>query len=110
MSDARTNHYDYLDLYGPQFSAELDIDNIAHMSSAHGDKAYGYGFDWERKGLPFSKGVMIFLLSYLYPYSKTVRTTENGWVDTGDWVLDRYNNDSVIRAALDRLPSYYSRT
>jgi hypothetical protein len=31
---------------------------------AHGDKAYGYKKQWEKAGIPFNHGVLLFLLTY----------------------------------------------
>lgn len=98
------SHYDYIDIYGKQFSDELGIDNITHMSVAHGDKAYGYKSDWLKAGISFPKGVLLYLLTYQHPYSRQVRETDKGWVDVGEWVITTYNHDAKLRAALDKLP------
>lgn len=107
MFDEKDSHYTFIEKYGEQFSKEIGVPNIADLLSSHGDKAYGYRSDWEEAGIPFAKGVMIFLLSYINPYSYSVRNTAEGWVATDDWVIKMYESPSDIRKALDNLPSYY---
>lgn len=86
------SHYDYLDKHWHNFAKTVG-GNIAWADgivSAHGDKGYSYQSDWEDVGISFNHGMMIFLLSYVKPFSKTVRSTDNGWVDPCQWVIDNY--------------------
>ena len=87
------NHYKYLDRYFFDFlrklgKSENEIDCNAGIISAHGDKCYSYRDLWEKAGIPFEKGVAIYLLTYIKPYSLMVRETINGWVDPATWVKD----------------------
>jgi hypothetical protein len=98
------NQYEYIEQYGKQFSEDVAVVNINHFSVAHADKCYGYRRLWEKNNVPFNKGVMIYLLSYLFPYSDTVRETVKGWVSPDSWVIDQYKNNQKIREALNKLP------
>lgn len=88
------SHYNYLDKHFHKFAKEVgaDIDWADGMVVAHGDKGYSYEGEWEENGISFNHGMMIFLLSYLKPFSKTVRETEKGWVAPCQWVIDNYKN------------------
>lgn len=109
MFTEQDSHYTYIEKYGEQFSQALGLPySVNELTVAHGDKAYGYRHEWEGSGIPFAKGVMIFLLSYMHPWSKTVRETSDGWVDTCDWVIDLYKNNEKIQAALADLPNYFT--
>jgi hypothetical protein len=94
MSDI--NHYDYLDKNFFDFLRKLGlsedtIEGNCGIVRAHGDKGYGYRYFWEEKGIPFHKGMALYLLSYIRPFSKTCRETEKGWVDPGKWVVKKAN-------------------
>jgi len=85
-----TNHYKWLDENFLKFLKKLNIKNPEYyigMIVAHGDKCYSYRYQWEEKGIPFEKGVAIYLVSYISPFSKTVRETQHGWVNPCDWVI-----------------------
>ena len=85
------NHYEYL---------KENLNNIFHkigiqgsktgMIAAHGDKAYGYEDEWNKAGVPFNHGVVVYFLTYLKPWSETVRETKNGWIAPGPWVIKTY--------------------
>lgn len=92
----RRSHYDYLNEHLMTFFKALGLPEWYHegMITAHGDKAYGYRYQWERGGLHFFHGVAIYLLSYCKPYSEETRETAAGWVDVGKWVLD--NKDRFL--------------
>lgn len=83
------NHYHWLENNLRVFANKLSIDHdiLLGCISAHGDKCYGYESRWENVGIPFEMGVAIYLASYIYPYSRTVRNTNHGWVDPCDWVI-----------------------
>lgn len=53
--------------------------------SAHGDKAYGYKSQWEKAGVPFNRGVLIFLLSY------TKELGDRPKHETREWVIENYS-------------------
>lgn len=86
------SHYDWLDENLESFFEKAGIGNQYHPSviGAHGDKCYGYKFQWEKAGIPFEHGVAIYLLTYFNPYSEETRETENGWVDVSKWVVENY--------------------
>jgi hypothetical protein len=103
------SHYDYLKEVLPDFfdklAAETKTDSLKWehnrgIISAHGDKCYPMRPDWEAAGLPFEKGVAIYLLTYCLPFSKEVREVRDGyqfnhkWVCPLKWVID--NKDRFI--------------
>lgn len=45
----------------------------------------------KKNNIPFQQGVAIYMLSKIYPYSKEVRATDNGWVALVDWVVNNYH-------------------
>lgn len=87
------SHYDYLEMILPKFFKDVGVDweSNAGIISAHGDKGYGYKHQWEDSGIPFPEGMAVYLLSYVSPYSETVRETDSGWIDPGQWVIDNYD-------------------
>jgi len=97
------SHYDYLEEHLPDFFQKMGInwENNVGIIVAHGDKGYGYKDRWEKAGIPFHKGMAIFLLSYCNPYYKESRETPKGWIDVCDWVIN--NKDRF----LDYLPDDY---
>jgi len=91
------NHYHYLEKHLPEFLAKLGIDfnTMPGIISAHGDKAYGYRTIFEESGIPFEKGVAIYLLTYIKPFSEECRQTKNGWVPPDQWVIR--NKDRFLK-------------
>lgn len=88
----KQSHYAYLEKHLPDFFRKMgvDWDTSCGVIRAHGDKAYGYRFEWEQVGIPFPHGVAIYLLSYCRPYSDECREMRKGWVAPKDWVLRSY--------------------
>lgn len=86
------NHYNYLDKYWHKFAESVggDISWTGGIVGAHGDKGEGYSIRWRNVGIHFYHGMMIFLLSYIKPFSNEVRQTKNGFVNVGDWVIEKY--------------------
>jgi len=90
------SHYDYLkehfmDFYNNVCEAECVFPSHCVNEGiivAHGDKCYSYRDKFESNGIPFAKGVAIYLLSYLNPWDNEVRETANGWVAPDEWVVD----------------------
>jgi|RifCSP13_1_1023834.scaffolds.fasta_scaffold241654_2 hypothetical protein len=84
------SHYDYLDQHLPAFFVAMGLSWEWNQGiiSAHGDKAYGYRYEWQEAGLHFYHGVAIYLLSYCKPFRDESRETANGWVPVHEWVLD----------------------
>lgn len=92
---SRVCHYKFLDKHLPAFFASLGLDmnrGNAGIVSAHGDKVRQYKDSWEEKGIPFEHGSAIYLLTYVSPYSKESRQTDNGWVSPEKWVIDNYSS------------------
>lgn len=90
MSD--TNHYKWLDANLPSFfdAVGADWENNRGIIAAHGDKGYGYKYQWEEAGIPFEQGMAVYLLTYVRPFASEARETADGWVDPGKWVTDNY--------------------
>lgn len=90
------NHYDYLDQHLIPFSAKTKAEGMTNnLITAHGDKAYGYKDQWEQHGIPFNHGVLLFILTYTWPYAAQVRDGARGlkpqaWVKPNDWVCEHY--------------------
>ena len=86
---SRVNHYDWLDRNLSAFLQKNGVQPIAveGIISADGDKCYGARKRWEENGIPFERGVAMYILSKFSPYSDEVRDTKDGWVDPFDWVI-----------------------
>ncbi len=82
------SHYDYLDRELPGFLLAIGVkcDDCLALIGAHGDKCYTYREKFPAMGLDFGQGVAIYLLTYLYPFTKEVRETDNGWVYPHKWI------------------------
>lgn len=99
------SHYTYIEQHGKQLSDDLGVDDITELLVSHGDKCYNCKESWYELGIPFAKGVMIYLLTKQQPYDKEVRDTSSGWVSPFEWIEAQYIfKDSAIRIALDKLP------
>jgi len=88
------NHYDYLEKYlNPVLNEILSTENeYRGMIAAHGDKCRGYKDKWKCEGIPFNHGALMYLMTYISPWSKEVRETIGGeWVAPFDWVVENYN-------------------
>ena len=86
------NHYHWLERHFSTFTKALGLEySLTGLISAHGDKCYSYRVRWENNGIPFFHGVAIYLLTYVFPYSKESRETDNGWVPPVIWVVDNYD-------------------
>ena len=99
------SHYAYIEKYGKTLSEDLNVSDITELLIAHGDKCDSYQSSWEKHFIPFSKGVMVYLLTKQKPFDDQVRDTQHGWVDPFEWIKEQYLfKDSAIRIALDKLP------
>jgi hypothetical protein len=94
------DHYKAIEAISGVFSVSLGIPNIADFLSTAGDKCYSYKAKWNKNGISFHYGVMIYMLTYIFPYSSQVRETEKGWVDVSTWVIDNFKNNSNITKAV----------
>ena len=101
---SNVNHYLFVEQYGKEFSDTLGVENIAMLLPAHGDKIVQYRDSWIKEGLSFNKAAMVFLLSYIAPYSDTVRTTSKGFFPPKLWVIEKYKSDDKIQQALANIP------
>lgn len=90
------SHYEYLEKNFFVISSALGINAMQYngMIVAHGDKADSFRTTFEDAGIHFYKGVAIYLLTYIKPYSDECRQTKNGWVDPGKWVIQ--NKDKFL--------------
>lgn len=103
-----SSHYAYLEQNCKEFDIAIGLklgNGTYDVISAHADKCYSYKSIWAEHDILFVHGVMLFLLSYIRPYSDTVRDTNNGFVAPVKWVTEMYKNDK-IRSALLQLPEY----
>ena len=63
------NQYDYCEAILNTFWKKVFGKTAADMwcggiVTSHGDKAYSYKRKWEKQGIPFERGVLLFLLTY----------------------------------------------
>ena len=84
------NHYHWLEKNLQTFFKRLNIECTYNITTAHGDKCYSYESKWKKHDIPFPHGVAIYLLSYIHPWSETVRNTSDGWKPVDDWVIEQY--------------------
>lgn len=63
---------------------------------AYDDKCDQYKQEWEEAGVPYEHGVMIYMLTFVSPFSENVRSTKNGWVAPEEWVIDTYFNKKFL--------------
>lgn len=99
MMSGYVNYYKEIEQAGEEFSTLLGVENVVNLLSFAGDKADGYKYLAVRHGIRVYQLVMIYLLSYVKPYSGQVRDTETGWVPVQDW-LEKMILDPVIQSAL----------
>lgn len=90
------NHYKYLEKVLPTFFNEVGVRGgwswNAGIIVAHGDKGYGYRYAWGKEGIPFNRGMAIFLLTYTYPFGQECRNYVDGeWVNGDTWVVRNYD-------------------
>lgn len=96
MLSRKKSHYQYLELVLPRIYEKLNI-YLGGDMSAHGDKGYSFREEWNKNGILFPRGMVVYLLSYRNPYYKTVRDTDSGWVDVCLWVIKTYKElESII--------------
>lgn len=66
----------------------------------HTDKTHQYREVWKAAGIPFNVGVLLYLLTFTYPFTLEVRATANGFVEPAQWVIDLYENDMRVKQFL----------
>ena len=79
------SHYDYCDKMLTKFFLKIFGKTPSDMWCngivvSHGDKAYGYKREWEKAGIPFHHGVLIFLLTYTSELGDTPKHESSKWV------------------------------
>lgn len=96
------SHYDYLEQHLNDFwiavrGKPLDNDGCAGIISAHGDKGYQYRDFWEKAGIHFYHGMMLYMLTYTSELGDTPK-----W-ESRHWVVDNYPKyKSVLPIINDR--------
>jgi hypothetical protein len=83
------NHYDYLERMLEYFWLEVFKKTPSEMwcagiVTAHGDKCSGYKNLWEKNGINFNRGSLLFLLSYTKEFG------DNEKSQSDQWVVDNY--------------------
>ena len=102
--DFPKDHYQWLDLVSAEAAERFGLKfNPNDYSAAHGDKCYSYRFKWKKSGIPFERGVFIYLLLSEPPYSGYVRQTRKGWVDPSLWVIDYYRANDGLAKIFDEI-------
>lgn len=56
----------------------------------------------EESNIPFKYGVLIYILTYLKPWSDEVRNTEDGWVNPTKWVFSNVDSFKVVIEEADK--------
>lgn len=95
-----SDHYKWLDAVAAEAVKRFGLKvNPNDMAVAHGDKCYSYKYKWRKHGVPFERGVFIYLLTYSHPfYAAQVRETTTGWVYPEHWVIWYYQaNDGLAK-------------
>ena len=91
--------YDMVEMASKTFSNALNLPfDVSEMLGAHGDKCYQYQSVANKYGYQPYQLCMVYLLSYMSPYSTQVRDTSNGWVDIRDWLEHMFKDNSIIGA------------
>lgn len=98
------SHYAYIEKHGKWFSDQLGVEDINKIVVAHGDKSRQYFDLFEKLGVSPKKGAMVHLLTYVTPYSNTVRQTSDGWVSVESWLTFAVTLNLDIVKLLNKLP------
>lgn len=83
------SQYDYLEIVIDEFWKRVFGKTTSEMwcggiIGAHSDKAYGYKREWSDAGIPFGRGVLLFLLTYTKELGETPKH------ESCQWVIDNY--------------------
>jgi hypothetical protein len=93
------NHYKWLERNFepwlktiPELQANKQYEGCKGMITAHGDKCSSYKHLWAADGIKFEHGVALYLLSYLPPFSASVRdgSKTTKFVNPWEWVIKMY--------------------
>ena len=102
--------YQYVEDVSVKFCQQLNIkEPLSTSLTAHGDKAGQYKNIGQTHGIPYGKILLVYLLSYEYPWSQTVRQTESGWVSIEEWLVKQITQEGPVKEALDSLPRHEFR-
>ncbi len=77
------------------FFLKMGLPKEAERAQGHiacnGDKYDQYEYRWKEAGLDTTKAAMVYFLSSVHPYSKTVRDQPDGsFIKPVDWVIANY--------------------
>lgn len=98
------DHYKWLDLVAAEAAQRFQLKfNPNDYAVAHGDKCYSHKRAWKNAGVPFERGVFIYLLLSEAPYSSYVRDTAKGWVAPNQWVIDYYHANDGLQKIFDEI-------
>ena len=90
------NHYEYLDKYLPTFWKHVfNHEDCAGMITSHGDKIMQYKKEFEKAGVPFFHGCLMYLLTYS---SKMTRPK----YESLEWCIENYKNYSEFILSMER--------
>ena len=86
------NHFDYLhymweDFHKAVFGKTASESFRGGMVGTHGDKMYGYCDEWEEKNIPFYRGALLYLLTYIE--SEMVGYTKP---QSSEFVINKYQH------------------
>ena len=90
VNNFKLSHYDYLELVLNNFWLHVFNKSLrdswnAGIIGAHGDKGYGYRDTWEKAGISFHRGMMLYLLTYTGEIGDTPKH------ESCLWVINNYN-------------------
>lgn len=79
------NHYEYCEavleaFWKLVFGKTPDEMWCGGIVSCHGDKCYGYREEWEVAGIPFKRGVLLYMLTYTEKLGETPKHASGQWV------------------------------
>lgn len=86
------NHYNYLhymweDFHKAVFGKTASESFRGGMIGAHGDKVYGYCDEWEEKNIPFYRGALLYLLTYIESEMVGYKKSQSS-----EFVIDKYQH------------------
>ncbi len=67
------------------FGKSLNDTFSGGIIGAHGDKGYGYRSTWEKNGISYNHGMLIYLLTW-------TKEMEEDKHKSCEWVIDRYSH------------------
>jgi len=95
---SNNSYFRYVLSSGLAFTQYLQCSDITDLLKQYGYKAYNYKTYWEDKGIPFERGLMLFLLSKIEPFSGTVGKVGDTYVREEEWVVEMYQKNFIQMA------------